>query len=449
MRERPFIRQTLLATALMLALASGAWAAATIAQADGDARKALELKQYSAVVKSYDGVEPQLLTAQAFYRLAIAHQRLGQSVQAQSMLVKALEKNPAGSFTSSPARLELLRSDIQNGIANANAKAADAAIGGASASATTEELPVVAATALVAPAVLIPTASAPVVKVTDPVLASMEAATAPKQLPVAVASFVAASPTVKALQLVNTDTPSFFFPLTKTFILYTGLASGSLLGLIWLVFGLQKKKFVAQINDLQEASLQALMSMKKTHEGIYAQMGENFRDEMKAFEAEQARAKLLMNSILQASYDVGFTSEERRQHIGALEFELETIKSKPVSDVGSLVALRDELTKMRDLISAAGTTHSLLFSAISTLEPVVQMEIGRNHFRLNRNPCALVNADREKLATVMHLEPTPMNLDAAEPCEVMSYISSGPSRFLNALGLNEPAAVAVREVRAA
>lgn len=429
-----------LAVAAALLCVSAVWAAPSIAQADSAARKAFELKQYSVVVKSYEDVDPLLLSEHSFYRLAIAHQRMGNSVEAKKALDQAMAKNPTGLFASSPARLELLQLDIQRGIAKSaqviypNEPMGRAILGTLAAGASKTVLPTELAITVAS--------EHPTIATVAPVVPAVTTAPLALALKVALGD-PADKPSVPVHGLVDVNA-------------YLGSIALGLLAA--LVFSLCKAHRVrgkmrdvvvqcnlltSQISELEAGAAQhvaAISSAKTEAESAYAQANKDFKTEV---ELVKVKANEAVKHIAQNLHHVEITSEARQLQVALLKSELaewNLLKSKPVSDVGDLVALRNELTKLRELIVAAGTTDSLLFKAIRTLEPVVEMEIGRNHFRLSRDASVLVSYDRKKLASVMQLEPTPMSLDAAEPQEVMSYISSRSDRFLSALGLKDLAA---------
>ncbi|NQW94513.1 MAG: hypothetical protein HQ446_10880 [Polaromonas sp.] len=113
-----------------LLICSTAWSALDPVQADSVARKALALKQYTDVVKAYDGVTPQSLSDQALYRLAIAQQRLGNTLEAEKSLSLALKLNPKGTFASSPYRLASLQQEISKSLPAAPAGPVAAVVAG-------------------------------------------------------------------------------------------------------------------------------------------------------------------------------------------------------------------------------------------------------------------------------------------------------------------------------
>lgn len=416
-----------------LLCATSAWAASTVAQADVAARKALSLSQYSAVVKSYDGFEASELNEQSFYRLAIAQQRLGLSFEAKKSLDQALAKNPSGSFASSPERLALLKDDIQNGLVRIASAPGVPELG--------EKLIVEAKTLAVSVAV---DAASPVAAVSGPAAVAVPvevAATAP----VAAVPVVTDSSLISQAQApINT---TLFLPVSSTnlaastAVFFLTLILGGAAG--WSLKKIQAGKTIAQLETDITFGRAAAQTEKSSLLAWAGEEVKNSRDEV------LAESGLIVKQLSQTLQSAELTVEQQRQKVVALQGEVDILKSKPVSDVGDLVALRNELIKMRELIAVADTTDSLLYRAIDALEPVVAMEIGRNHFRLSRDPGVLVASDREKLASVMQLEPTPMNLDGAEPQAVMGYVSSAPDRFLKALGLKVPAAPPERRVRAA
>lgn len=80
------------------------------------ARAALERRDYEAVIKVYAPYPAEALQAASLYRLAIAHQKLGEFEKAMAMLERATTLNPNGTFASSPERLAALRQDIVSGL---------------------------------------------------------------------------------------------------------------------------------------------------------------------------------------------------------------------------------------------------------------------------------------------------------------------------------------------
>lgn len=423
MRQRRPTRWVAAVAALMCACAT--WAAPTIAQADAAARSALALNQYSRAVVSYEGLDQSLLTEQSFYRLAIAHQRLGDSVEAKKALERALAKNPSGSFASSPARLALLKTDIQSGIdKRAVVIGVPVTLVGA-----TMEIPASAASSADVPA------NAAALVASEPASDVAPAASSPA-LPASTAdSAEAPAASLQAQVAPAVATPS----ITSNSVRDAGVLGlpAYAIGLLCMMLGGGAISFNSvranrRIKQMQDDAAPARAAANADREGLLSKAREEVKN---AVEAVQAKADLALERTAQALLESQVTAEGLQLKVAILDTELAAFKNKPVSDVGDLVALRNELTKMRELILAAGSADSLLLNAITALEPVVEMEIGRNHFRLHRNPGALVAADREKLASVMQLERMPMNLDAAEPEAVMSYISTEADRFLNTLGL--------------
>lgn len=335
---------------ILIGLVAGAffsgqsWATPATDQADGTARKALELKQYTEVLRAYSGIAPQDLNDQSFYRLAIAQQRLGNAADARNSLAMALKLNPKGSFASSPERLAQLQTAINDGLA------ASATIEPAKA-----ELPA-------------PTPAAAASSVVAPLPSSTPNVQVPDVKPVSI-------PMVPDR---SQKTPN----------------SGDIASDIWLTaLILLVVSFVA---GLAISTAMKLKAMRVTAEN-----------------------SLAVNKSLS------------RQIEGLM-----INHAKPVSDVGNLVALREEVLKVRRLIAAAGTENSALDKALEKLEPLVVMEIGRNHFRSNRDPASLTPADQMSLESVAKLEPAAMRLDAADPEAVMGYLYGGPGRFAAALNLD-------------
>lgn len=105
-----------LAVSIVLALTFGPAVAQTDA-ADAAARQALAKGEYARVLEIYkpEQTAGRSLSDLGHYRLAISHQRLGESKQAWEHLSKALATNPQGTFASSAGRLEELRSSILAG----------------------------------------------------------------------------------------------------------------------------------------------------------------------------------------------------------------------------------------------------------------------------------------------------------------------------------------------
>jgi hypothetical protein len=97
---------------LLLPVATARLTTVGVQAADAVARAALEAKDYPKVLSAYEPFLRDDLSAAAFYRMAIAHQKMGNGGAASQALESALNLNPLGTFASSPARLEALRNDI-------------------------------------------------------------------------------------------------------------------------------------------------------------------------------------------------------------------------------------------------------------------------------------------------------------------------------------------------
>lgn len=337
---------------ILIGLVAGAffsgqsWATPATDQADGTARKALELKQYTEVLRAYSGIAPQDLNDQSFYRLAIAQQRLGNAADARNSLAMALKLNPKGSFASSPERLAQLQTAINDGLA---------------ASATIE-----------------------------PAKAELPAPT-----PAAAASSVVTPPPSSSPNVQVSDVKPVSIPMVPDRSQKT-LNSGDIAPVIWLTAIFLILLLVSFVAGLAISSARKLKAMRVTAENSLA--------------VNKSLSKQIEGLMIN--------------------------HAKPVSDVGNLVALREEVLKVRRLIAAAGTENSALDKALEKLEPMVVMEIGRNHFRSNRDPASLTTADQMSLESVAKLEPAAMLLDAADPEAVMGYLYGGPGRFAAALNLD-------------
>lgn len=407
---------SLLATALLV---SAAWAAPSAGQADIAARKALELKQYGDVIKAYEGVDNQSLTEQALYRLAISYQRTGNAAAALNALDQALVKNPTGSFASTPARLASLRESINNALA----KDSLAIVATKTAASAPSSSPAVLVAQPVEPIEPIkpikPVAlgAVDVVGVAPPV-AAVPAPPAPEE-----PKFVAKVRDVQAAQPLKSPADS---PKESSMLTY----------FVWLVSFLLVAAGVVAIVIRQNSVLKGLKQLSRDGDAALELYNTSAADALTT-KGQLAVAEEALEQTLQCLQAREVMSDDDQSRIAELNSELAVFKSKPVSDVGDLVALRNELIKMRELIITAGTHNSLLFQAVETLEPLVAMEIGRNHFRLNRDVQMLVGADRDKLRAVLNLEPLPMGLDAADPRKVMSYITGGKERFLSILGVKQ------------
>lgn len=96
-----------------LAMAALLSCAAQAGSDDEAARAALAAKRYADVINAYEGRTPADLGAIQRYRLAIALQGLGKPMEAWINLQAARNLDPAGSFASSPARLNALAASIQ------------------------------------------------------------------------------------------------------------------------------------------------------------------------------------------------------------------------------------------------------------------------------------------------------------------------------------------------
>jgi tetratricopeptide (TPR) repeat protein len=349
---------------LALIVCSTSWAAPNALQADAAARKALESKQYADVVKAYEGIEKGSLSDQAFYRLAIAQQRLGNAQEAKKALNLALGLNPKGSFASSPERLTSLQKDIDKSLAQPASVVATTpeTSNSQTASASTAVSPVAAD----APVVHFePSATAPTVSDTASV-ASNHPAQEVKILNEAFANQQAQSP-LPASE-TSTRTASVLFWVVLCLVI-------ALAGLSFVMWKILSKMRVANADN------SALASLMKTR------------------------------------FD-----------------ELSVAHNRPMLEVGGLVALRDEVVKMRDVIATAERQDSALAKLLDKLEPLVEAEIGRNLFRKSRNPVDLSPADQQMLELVQ-LEPAAMTLEGAEPEAVMRHLVGGQERFKKLIGV--------------
>lgn len=366
---------------------ASAWSAPSVEYADGVARKALELKQYADVAKAYIGLAPQELNDQSFYRMAIAQQRLGNSAEAQRALDQALKRNPQGSFASTPERLAQLKQDIAKGLAaktsfQSAAQTPAQAQPPQAAPASGEASPIkdIALKGAVVEAGMSSHEAAPPAAAGPGVAIPAAAApAAPASAAVEPAAMTAAQkPAVSAAALAPaTTTQSNVSDLT-------GIGS-ALIVLALLVL-------------LVVAALMLLSYRKIRMIGVTA-------------DSSLALAKSFHNQVN----------------------DLTNQRAQPVSDVGDLVSLRGEIVKMKELIEAAGTTRSALYKSLVKLEPIVEMEIGRNHFRRRHDSQALTLADQKMLDSVKRLEDAPLTLDRADPHTLLAFMFGGRERFLGKL----------------
>lgn len=333
------------------------WATPTVAQADAAARKALELKQYAAVVKAYEVVDVKELNDVAHYRLAIAQQRLGKTDEARKALGQALKLNPKGTFASSPERLAQLTQAITLNIVQQTFPQ--------------QVLPEPSDPVMVNPSVLTDTPPSKALSTLDETVPTMvDAPPGATASPAPAASAVVMRPAALGASAQETA-------------IFTTTYSGGLLALLVTV------------------TLALVLKLQRV----------------------RAQNKRLEN--------------ERRGELEVLSRYKRVNQIRSESDVADLVVLRDEVIKIMGLIKTAGTTDSLLFSALDNLQPLVEMEIGRNHFRMSRDPSVLVPADQGVLATVEHLQGAPMNLDGVDSEEVLRWFRNGGVRLEKSLQSNQ------------
>lgn len=93
---------------LVLLASSQAYAACD----EESTRELFRQKKYDEVIAACAANGTAAAGATVLYRLAISHQKMGNGNEAGLALGLALEQNPRGTFASSPARLEQLKSDI-------------------------------------------------------------------------------------------------------------------------------------------------------------------------------------------------------------------------------------------------------------------------------------------------------------------------------------------------
>lgn len=351
------IRKKLVAGLAAVFLICGhAWAAVTIELADGRARQALELKQYSEVVRVYSDVQQNNLKDQSHYRLAIAQQRLGNNADAEKSLSSALKINPKGTFASSPERIIQLQKAISDGLM-ASAK------------------PVGPADAPLAPVPAPAAIVEPVTSVAPAVPASSAQAALTEAKPDSTSQPATKRPNDEGLNAVQSTVDNMAINGLNLYLMVVNFG-----GLVVVI------------------SLLAKITWKQKNTGI-----------------TEENAKISRLSL--------------HEKMDALVIN----HAKPVSDVGNLVALREEVIKVQRLIETAGTTDSTLYKSICKLEPLVTMEIGRNHFRSTRDLTALVQPDQESLASVAKLEKAPLLIDGADAKDVMASVFGGHARVQAAL----------------
>jgi hypothetical protein len=367
---------------------ASAWSAPSVEYADGVARKALELKQYADVAKAYIGLAPQELNDQSFYRMAIAQQRLGNSAEAQRALDQALKRNPQGSFASTPERLAQLKQDIAKGLAaktpfQSAAQTPAQAPPPHAAPASGEASPfkdialkgAVVEAAMSSPEAATPASAAPAVAIPATAAPATPASAAVEP---AAPMTAAQKPAVAAPAQAPVTTPQ------SNVSDLTGIRSALIV--------------LALVVLLVVAALMLLSYRKIRMIGVTA-------------DSSLALAESFHNQIN----------------------DLVNQRAQPVSDVGDLVSLRGEIVKMKELIEAAGTTGSVLYKSLVKLEPIVEMEIGRNHFRRRHDTQALTLADQKVLDSVKHLEDAPLTLDRADPNDLLTFMFGGRERLLTKL----------------